>query len=31
VFVAALGAWHAQGRLQQVAVAGQLRRARTVG
>ncbi len=31
VFVAALGAWHAQGRLQQVAVAGQLRRTRTVG
>jgi uncharacterized membrane protein YbhN (UPF0104 family) len=31
VFVLALGAWHAQGRLQQVAVAGQLRRTRTVG
>jgi uncharacterized membrane protein YbhN (UPF0104 family) len=31
VFVAALGAWHAQGRLQQVADAGQLRRTRTVG
>lgn len=30
VFVAALGAWHAQGRLQQVAVAGQLRRTRIV-
>ena len=30
-FVLALGAWHAQGRLQQVAVAGQLRRTRTVG
>jgi uncharacterized membrane protein YbhN (UPF0104 family) len=31
VFVAALGAWHAQGRLQQLAVAGQLRSTRTVG
>lgn len=31
VFVAALGAWHAQGRLQQMAVAGQLRSTRTVG
>jgi uncharacterized membrane protein YbhN (UPF0104 family) len=31
VFVAALGMWHAQGRLQQVAVVGQLRRTRTVG
>jgi uncharacterized membrane protein YbhN (UPF0104 family) len=31
VFVAALAAWHAQGRLQQVAVAGQLRRTRTAG
>jgi uncharacterized membrane protein YbhN (UPF0104 family) len=30
-FVLALGAWHAQGRLQQVAVAGQLRRTRTAG
>jgi hypothetical protein len=30
-FVLALGAWHAQGRLQQVAVAGHLRRTRTVG
>jgi len=30
-FVLALGAWHAHGRLQQVAVAGQLRRTRTVG
>jgi uncharacterized membrane protein YbhN (UPF0104 family) len=30
-FVLALGAWHAQGRLQQVAVAGQLRRTRTLG
>src|SRR5205085_2647031 len=30
-FVLALGAWHAQGRLQQVAVAGQLRRMRTLG
>ena len=30
-FVLALGAWHAQGRLQQIAVAGQLRRTRTVG
>jgi uncharacterized membrane protein YbhN (UPF0104 family) len=30
-FVLALGLWHAQGRLQQVAVAGQLRRTRTVG
>jgi uncharacterized membrane protein YbhN (UPF0104 family) len=31
MFVAALGVWHAQGRLQQVAVAGQLRRTRTIG
>jgi uncharacterized membrane protein YbhN (UPF0104 family) len=30
-FVLALGAWHAQGRLQQVAVAGHLRRTRTLG
>lgn len=30
-FVLALGAWHAQGRLQQVAVAGHLRRTRIVG
>jgi uncharacterized membrane protein YbhN (UPF0104 family) len=30
-FVLALGAWHAQGRLQQVAVAGHFRRTRTVG
>jgi uncharacterized membrane protein YbhN (UPF0104 family) len=30
-FVLALGAWHAQGRIQQFAVAGQLRRTRTVG
>ena len=30
-FLLALGAWHAQGRLQQVAVAGHLRRTRTVG
>ena len=30
-FVLALGAWHAQGRLQQSAVAWQLRRTRTVG
>ena len=30
-FVLALGAWHAQGRLQQVAVAGHLRRTRTAG
>ena len=30
-FVLALGAWHAQGRLQQVAVPGQFRRTRTVG
>jgi uncharacterized membrane protein YbhN (UPF0104 family) len=30
-FVLALGAWHAHGRLQQLAVAGQLRRTRTVG
>ena len=30
-FVLALGAWHAQGRLQQVALGGQLRRARTLG
>jgi uncharacterized membrane protein YbhN (UPF0104 family) len=30
-FVLALAAWHAQGRLQQLAVAGQLRRTRTVG
>jgi uncharacterized membrane protein YbhN (UPF0104 family) len=30
-FVLALGLWHAQGRLQQMAVAGQLRRTRTVG
>jgi uncharacterized membrane protein YbhN (UPF0104 family) len=30
-FVLALGAWHAQGRLQQVAVAGHVRRTRTVG
>ena len=29
--VLALGAWHAQGRLQQFAVAGQLRRMRTLG
>ena len=31
VFVAALGAWHAQGRLQQLSVAGQLRSTRTLG
>src|SRR4051794_22206077 len=31
VFVAALGGWHAQGRLQRVAVGAQLRRARTFG
>jgi uncharacterized membrane protein YbhN (UPF0104 family) len=31
VFVLALGAWHAQGRLQQLAVAGHLRRTRTTG
>jgi len=30
-FVLALGAWHAQGRIQQFAVAGQLRRTRTLG
>jgi len=30
-FVLALGAWHAQGRLQQVAVAGHARRTRTLG
>lgn len=30
-FVLALGAWHAQGRFQQLAVAGQLRRTRTLG
>jgi hypothetical protein len=30
-FVLALAAWHAQGRLQQFAVAGQLRRTRTLG
>ena len=30
-FVLALGAWHAHGRFQQVGVAGQLRRTRTVG
>jgi uncharacterized membrane protein YbhN (UPF0104 family) len=30
-FVLALGAWHAQGRFQQLAVAGQFRRTRTVG
>ena len=30
-FLLALGAWHAQGRLQQVAVAGHLRRTRTLG
>jgi uncharacterized membrane protein YbhN (UPF0104 family) len=30
-FVLALGVWHAQGRLQQVAVAGHFRRTRTVG
>jgi hypothetical protein len=30
-FVLALGAWHAQGRLQQSGVAAQLRRMRTVG
>ena len=30
-FVLALAAWHAQGRLQQVAVAGHRRRTRTVG
>jgi hypothetical protein len=30
-FVIALAAWHAQGRLQQFAVAGQLRRSRTLG
>jgi uncharacterized membrane protein YbhN (UPF0104 family) len=30
-FVLALGAWHAQGRLQQVAVAGHVRRTRTLG
>jgi uncharacterized membrane protein YbhN (UPF0104 family) len=29
--VLALGAWHAQGRLQQFAVAGQLRKTRTLG
>jgi uncharacterized membrane protein YbhN (UPF0104 family) len=31
MFVAALGAWHAQGRLQHVAVPAQLRRTRTLG
>ena len=31
MFVLALAAWHAQGRIQQFAVAGQLRRARTLG
>lgn len=31
IFLLALGAWHAQGRLQQVAVAGHLRRTRTLG
>ncbi|MFL5953063.1 MAG: lysylphosphatidylglycerol synthase domain-containing protein [Gaiellaceae bacterium] len=31
VFVAALGAWHAQGRLQRVADAGALRRPHTLG
>jgi uncharacterized membrane protein YbhN (UPF0104 family) len=30
-FVLALAAWHAQGRIQQFAVAGQLRRTRTLG
>jgi uncharacterized membrane protein YbhN (UPF0104 family) len=30
-FVLALAGWHAQGRLQQVAVAGHLRRTRTLG
>lgn len=30
-FVLALGAWHAQGRLQQIAVAGHVRRTRIVG
>ena len=30
-FVLALGAWHAQGRIQQFAVAGHLRRTRTFG
>jgi uncharacterized membrane protein YbhN (UPF0104 family) len=30
-FLLALGAWHAQGRLQQVAVAGHFRRSRIVG
>jgi hypothetical protein len=30
-FVLALGAWHAHGRLQQVGVAAQLRKTRTVG
>jgi uncharacterized membrane protein YbhN (UPF0104 family) len=30
-FVLALGGWHAQGRLQQTAVAGHLRRIRTLG
>jgi uncharacterized membrane protein YbhN (UPF0104 family) len=30
-FVLALGAWHAQGRFQQIAVAGHTRRTRTVG
>jgi uncharacterized membrane protein YbhN (UPF0104 family) len=30
-FVLALGAWHAQGKLQQLGVAGQLRRTRTLG
>jgi uncharacterized membrane protein YbhN (UPF0104 family) len=30
-FVLALAGWHAQGRLQQFAVAGQLRRTRTLG
>lgn len=30
-FVLALGAWHAQGRIQHAAVAGHLRRTRTVG
>ena len=30
-FVLALAAWHAQGRIQQLAVAGQLRRTRTLG
>ena len=30
-FVLALAVWHAQGRIQQFAVAGQLRKTRTLG